>query len=79
MCSWRFQRLRYRWSSDKMLLFHLSPIGIDEMRQSMLAAYRWAKLTTADDIAQATLFLASDMARNISGQVLAVDAVEPAG
>jgi enoyl-[acyl-carrier-protein] reductase (NADH) len=36
-------------------------------------------MTTADDIAEATLFLASDRAKNISGQVLAVNSGEPAG
>jgi enoyl-[acyl-carrier-protein] reductase (NADH) len=36
-------------------------------------------MTTADDIANATLFLASDLAKNVSGQVLAVNAGEPAG
>lgn len=54
-------------------------IGADEMRQSMLARFPLGEMTTADDIAQATLFLASDMAKNISGQVLAVNAGEPAG
>ena len=36
-------------------------------------------MTEADDIAEATLFFASDRAKNISGQVLAVNAGEPAG
>ena len=37
-------------------------------------------MTTADDIAEATLFLASDKAKNISGQVLrSVNSGEPAG
>jgi enoyl-[acyl-carrier-protein] reductase (NADH) len=36
-------------------------------------------MTTAGDIAEATVFLASDLAKNISGQVLAVNAGEPAG
>jgi enoyl-[acyl-carrier-protein] reductase (NADH) len=35
-------------------------------------------MTTADDIAAAALFLASDLARSISGQVLAVNAGDPA-
>ena len=34
---------------------------------------------TADDIVDAALFLASDLARSISGQVVAVNAGEPAG
>jgi enoyl-[acyl-carrier-protein] reductase (NADH) len=36
-------------------------------------------MTTAGDIVEATLFFASDLAKNISGQVLAVNAGEPAG
>jgi len=35
------------------------------------------RMTTADDMAEATLFLASHLAKNISGQVLAVNAVHP--
>jgi 3-oxoacyl-[acyl-carrier protein] reductase len=37
------------------------------------------RMTTAGDIAEAALFLASDLAKNVSGQVLAVNAGEPAG
>jgi NAD(P)-dependent dehydrogenase (short-subunit alcohol dehydrogenase family) len=54
-------------------------IGADEMRRSWLARLPLGKMTTADDIAEATLFLASDRAKNISGQVLAVNSGEPAG
>lgn len=54
-------------------------IGVEEMRQSMLARLPLGEMTTADDIANATLFFASDLAKNISGQVLAVNAGEPAG
>ena len=54
-------------------------IGFDEMRQSMIERSPLRRMTTADDIAEATLFLASDLAGNISGQVLAVNAGEPAG
>jgi NAD(P)-dependent dehydrogenase (short-subunit alcohol dehydrogenase family) len=36
-------------------------------------------MATAEDIAAAAAFLASPAARNISGQVLAVNAGEPAG
>jgi 3-oxoacyl-[acyl-carrier protein] reductase len=49
------------------------------MRQSMLTRLPLGEMTTADDIANATLFFASDLAKNISGQVLAVNAGEPAG
>lgn len=51
----------------------------DEMRQAMMERSPLKRMTTADDIAEATLFLASDLANNISGQVLAVNAGEPAG
>ena len=54
-------------------------IGVEEMRQSMLGRLPLGEMTTADDIANATLFFASDLAKNISGQVLAVNAGEPAG
>jgi NAD(P)-dependent dehydrogenase (short-subunit alcohol dehydrogenase family) len=54
-------------------------ISVDEMRQAMLERSPLRRMTTADDIAAAALFLASDLARNISGQVLAVNAGEPAG
>ena len=54
-------------------------ISVDEMRQAMLERSPLRRMTTADDIAEATLFLASDLAKNISGQVLAVNAGEPAG
>jgi enoyl-[acyl-carrier-protein] reductase (NADH) len=54
-------------------------IGIAEMRQAMLERSPLRRMTTADDIAEAALFLASDLAKNISGQVLAVNAGEPAG
>jgi enoyl-[acyl-carrier-protein] reductase (NADH) len=36
------------------------------------------RLTSADDIAYAAVFLCSDHARNISGQCLPVNAGEPA-
>jgi NAD(P)-dependent dehydrogenase (short-subunit alcohol dehydrogenase family) len=54
-------------------------ISVDQMRQVTLERSPLRRMTTADDIAEATLFLASDLAKNISGQVLAVNAGEPAG
>jgi NAD(P)-dependent dehydrogenase (short-subunit alcohol dehydrogenase family) len=54
-------------------------ISVDQMRQATLERSPLRRMTTADDIAEATLFLASDLAKNISGQVLAVNAGEPAG
>ena len=54
-------------------------IEVEAMRQAMLEQMPLRRMTTADDIAAASLFLVSDLAKNISGQVLAVNAGEPAG
>jgi len=54
-------------------------IGIDEMRKTLIARSPLNRMVTADDIVDATVFLCSDMARSISGQVLPVNAGQPAG
>lgn len=54
-------------------------ISVEAMRQSMLDTMPLRRMTTADDIATASLFLASDLAKNISGQMLSVNAGDPAG
>jgi NAD(P)-dependent dehydrogenase (short-subunit alcohol dehydrogenase family) len=54
-------------------------ISEEEQRQSMINRSPLKRMVTADDIASASLFLVSDLARNISGQVLPVNAGEPAG
>ena len=54
-------------------------VSPEAMRTSMLERSPLRRMTTADDIAEAAVFLASDRANNISGQVLAVNAGEPAG
>jgi NAD(P)-dependent dehydrogenase (short-subunit alcohol dehydrogenase family) len=54
-------------------------ISVDEMRNAMLERSPLRRMTAADDIAEATMFFSSDLAKNISGQVLAVNAGEPAG
>jgi NAD(P)-dependent dehydrogenase (short-subunit alcohol dehydrogenase family) len=66
---------------DRVIAGQAQVRGITEeaMRQSMLERSPLRRMTTADDIAEAALFLASDLAKNISGQVLAVNAGEPAG
>ncbi|PYM15029.1 MAG: 3-oxoacyl-[acyl-carrier-protein] reductase [Candidatus Rokuibacteriota bacterium] len=51
----------------------------EAQRKDMLQRSPLRRMTTADDIAEAALFLASDLAKNISGQVLSVNAGEPAG
>jgi NAD(P)-dependent dehydrogenase (short-subunit alcohol dehydrogenase family) len=54
-------------------------ISVDAMRRAMMERSPLKRMVTADDIVDATLFFCSDMARSISGQVIAVNAVEPAG
>jgi len=54
-------------------------ISVEQMRKAMLERTPLRRMVTADDIVDATVFFCSDMARNISGQVLAVNAGEPAG
>jgi NAD(P)-dependent dehydrogenase (short-subunit alcohol dehydrogenase family) len=54
-------------------------ITIDAMRKAMIDRLPLRRMVTAEDIVDATVFFASDMARNVSGQVLAVNAGEPAG
>src|SRR2546430_2946359 len=54
-------------------------IPVDQMRKAMIERSPLKRMVTADDIVDATLFFCSDMARSVSGQVLAVNAGEPAG
>ncbi len=54
-------------------------ISVEAMRRQMIERSPLKRMVTADDIVDATVFLCSDMARSISGQVLAVNAGEPAG
>jgi NAD(P)-dependent dehydrogenase (short-subunit alcohol dehydrogenase family) len=54
-------------------------ISVEKMRQAMIERAPLRRMVTADDIVDATVFFCSDMARSISGQVLAVNAGEPAG
>jgi NAD(P)-dependent dehydrogenase (short-subunit alcohol dehydrogenase family) len=54
-------------------------ISVEAMRKAMIERSPLKRMVTADDIVDATVFFASDMARSISGQVLAVNAGEPAG
>jgi len=54
-------------------------ISVEQMRKAMVERSPLKRMVTADDIVDATVFFCSDMARNISGQVLAVNAGEPAG
>jgi NAD(P)-dependent dehydrogenase (short-subunit alcohol dehydrogenase family) len=51
----------------------------EQMRKAMLERSPLKRMATASDISTAAAFLCSPAARNISGQVLAVNAGEPAG
>ena len=52
-------------------------IPVEAMRKAMIERSPLRRMVTADDIVDATVFFTSDMARSISGQVLAVNAGEP--
>jgi len=54
-------------------------ISVEAMRKAMIERSPLKRMVTAEDIVDATVFFASDMARNVSGQVLAVNAGEPNG
>jgi NAD(P)-dependent dehydrogenase (short-subunit alcohol dehydrogenase family) len=54
-------------------------VSVEAMRKAMIERAPLKRMVTADDIVDATVFFASDMAKSISGQVLAVNAGEPAG
>jgi NAD(P)-dependent dehydrogenase (short-subunit alcohol dehydrogenase family) len=54
-------------------------VSVETMRKAMIEHAPLKRMVTADDIVDATLFFCSDMARSISGQVIAVNAGEPAG
>jgi len=48
-------------------------IGIDEARQRHAEDYALRRISTGDDVANAVVFLASERARQITGQDLAID------
>src|SRR5262247_1665223 len=54
-------------------------ISVEAMRRALVERSPLKRMVTAEDIVDATVFFSSDMARSISGQVLAVNAGEPAG
>jgi NAD(P)-dependent dehydrogenase (short-subunit alcohol dehydrogenase family) len=53
-------------------------LSVEAMRQAMIERSPLKRMVTADDIVDATLFFCSDLTRSVSGQVLAVNAGEPA-
>jgi NAD(P)-dependent dehydrogenase (short-subunit alcohol dehydrogenase family) len=54
-------------------------VSVEEMRRSWVERSPLKRMVTAEDIATMALFLCSPLARNISGQCVAVNAGEPAG
>src|SRR5262249_38823273 len=54
-------------------------ISREQMSQDFVVRSQLSRMVTSDDIVDATVFFCSDMARSVSGQVLAVNAGEPAG
>lgn len=53
-------------------------VDVERMRQSFVERSPLRRMSTAEDISGLALFLCSDLARNISGQVIPVTAGEPA-
>jgi NAD(P)-dependent dehydrogenase (short-subunit alcohol dehydrogenase family) len=62
----RFDRVR----TDMGARLQISP---DEARERMAAEYALRRISTAEDVANSVVFLASDLSRQITGQDLAVD------
>jgi 3-oxoacyl-[acyl-carrier protein] reductase len=48
-------------------------ISMEEARREHAREYALGRISTAEDVANAVLFLASDLSRQITGQDLAVD------
>jgi len=53
-------------------------IPVEEMRKAFVERSPLKRMSTPDDIAALAVFLCSDLARNLSGQCIAVTAGEPA-
>ena len=66
---------------DRVIAGQAQVRGVDEgvMRRAMLERSPLRRMSTAEDIASLAVFLCGDLARNISGQCIAVNAGEPAG
>jgi NAD(P)-dependent dehydrogenase (short-subunit alcohol dehydrogenase family) len=66
---------------DRVIAGQAAMRGVDEaaMRRAMLERSPLRRMSMAEDIAAVAVFLASDRARNISGQCIPVNAGEPAG
>ena len=66
---------------DRVIAGQAKARGISEaqMRSALIERTPLKRMVAADDIVDATVFFCSDMTRSVSGQVLAVNAGEPAG
>jgi NAD(P)-dependent dehydrogenase (short-subunit alcohol dehydrogenase family) len=53
-------------------------VPVEEMRKAFVERAPLKRMSTAEDIAALAAFLCGDLARNISGQCIAVTAGEPA-
>lgn len=51
----------------------VSGVSFEEMRESYLSKISLRRMVEAEDVASLALFLASDLARNITGQAISVD------
>ncbi len=60
---------------DRVIAARAETMGVsfDEMRDEFLRKISLRRMVEARDVANLALFLASDLARNISGQVISVD------
>lgn len=60
---------------DKVIVDRAQALGVplEQMRQSFLSKISLRRMVEAEDVANLALFLASDLARNISGQAISVD------
>ena len=54
-------------------------VPAEEVRKAMIERSPLKRFVNADDISSAALFLASDLSRSISGQIIPVNAGDPAG
>jgi NAD(P)-dependent dehydrogenase (short-subunit alcohol dehydrogenase family) len=64
---------------DRVIAGQAQVRGVDpaEMRRQFVARAPLNRMVTADDIAELAAYLCSDLAKNLSGQVIAVNAGEP--
>lgn len=54
-------------------------VSVEEMRRAFIERAPLKRMVTAEDVAALAVYLSSDLARNLSGQCIALTAGEPAG